>query len=142
MHTCAWHVHMQIILRIALSSMRERLIAVYAARKSCYSYDIGNCPVIVVLERKQYSCSKKNFWLASYFCKRVHRVPLASYSASLLPVKSGIPQGSILRPLLFLVYVSNIFTAVSPSCLFLFANDTQYLRLVDCFSDCLPYNKT
>ena len=75
-------------------------------------------------------------WFASYLCNRVHWVSLASYSFSLLPVKSGVPQGSIPGPLLFLVYVSNIFTTVGPSCHFLFANDTRYFRLVDCFSDC------
>ena len=76
-------------------------------------------------------------WFAGYLFNRVHRVSLASYSSSLLPVKSGVPQGSILGPLLFLVYVNDIFTAVSPFRLSLFADNTQYIRSVDCFSDCL-----
>ena len=166
-HVCAWHAYIHIILRIALSSMLEWLIAVYAARNSCYSYKIRNYPVIVGLEHKQYCCYKKKLtawqsssgnivqsghleklsmmdisgplwnWLVSYLCNRVHRVSLASCSSSLLPVKSGVPQCSILGPLLFLVYVNAIFTAVSPSCLFLFADDTHYFRLIDCFSDFL-----
>ena len=50
----------------------------------------------------------------------------------LLPVLSGIPQGSILGPLLFLVYVSNIPDYISNSVLYLFADDTKCLKLYIC----------
>ena len=41
---------------------------------------------------------------------KVHRVSLDSCSSSLLPVKSGVSQDSILGPLLFLVYVNDMFS--------------------------------
>ena len=50
--------------------------------------------------------------------------------------QSGVPQGSVLGPLLSLVNVNDIFQAISPSHLLLFADDAQYFRRVNCTSDC------
>ena len=41
-------------------------------------------------------------------------------------VKSGIPQGSILEPLLFLTYVNDLSRSIS-SKVFLFADDTKIM---------------
>ena len=45
-------------------------------------------------------------------------------------VKSGVPQGSVLGPLLFLIYVSDISDAVSGNVI-LFANDTKLYSCVE-----------
>ena len=82
-------------------------------------------------------CGPLRNWFGSYLCNRVHRVSLDFYSSPLLPVKSGVPHGSILGPLLFLVYVNDVFTAFSSPCLFLFSDDTQHFKSVGFFSDCL-----
>ena len=47
-----------------------------------------------------------------------------------LPVLSGIPQGSILGPLLFLVYVNDIPDNITNSLLYLFADDTKCLKTI------------
>ncbi|ELU01286.1 hypothetical protein CAPTEDRAFT_89016, partial [Capitella teleta] len=44
-------------------------------------------------------------WLASYLNKRNQQVSFFSGSSSKQTISHGVPQGSILSPLLFLLYV-------------------------------------
>ena len=53
---------------------------------------------------------------------------MAGEFSSWIPVTSGVPQGSMLGPLLFLLHVNDISSVVSDSTVKLFADDvTTYL---------------
>ena len=47
-------------------------------------------------------------WLASYLSGRSQRVKLCEALSDAVPCSRGVPQGSVLRPLLFVLYTSDI----------------------------------
>ena len=69
-------------------------------------------------------------WFESYLSNHQQCVKINNKYSHLLPVLSGIPQGSILGPLLFLVYVNDIPDYICNSVLYLFADDTKCLKFI------------
>nr|CAI5840107.1 unnamed protein product [Callosobruchus analis] len=64
-------------------------------------------------------------FIKSYLSGRKQKVVIEDQSSLLNNIKSGVPQGSVLGPLLFLLYTSDIVNQVQYSHLQLFADDTQ-----------------
>ena len=70
-------------------------------------------------------------WIHSYLSNRSQRVKVSGCLSKPCQVLSGVPQGSILGPLLFLIYVNDITNvSLSPqSNLILYADDILYFCL-------------
>ena len=64
-----------------------------------------------------------NKWIESYLTNRSQYVDFDSNVSSSLPVRCGVPQGSILGPLLFLLYINDISHSTTENILS-FADDT------------------
>ena len=66
-----------------------------------------------------------NDWLKSYLDGRKQFVLLDDIKSSLLTVLCGVPQGSILGPKLFILYINDIVNVLSILNMILFADDTN-----------------
>ena len=64
-------------------------------------------------------------WFHSYLANRRQRVVVTGGTSNPLPLCSGVPQGSILGPALFLLYVNNLPEVVKSSEVAKFADDTK-----------------
>ena len=73
-------------------------------------------------------------WIESFLFNRRQRVAINGSSSSWIPVTSGVPQGSVLGPLLFLLYINDIGAGVR-SDLRLFADDCILYRQIKNTSD-------
>ncbi|MES9992730.1 MAG: reverse transcriptase family protein, partial [Candidatus Thiodiazotropha sp.] len=69
-------------------------------------------------------------WFTDYLRNRTQRVVLPGASSNWKPINAGVPQGSILGPLLFLVYINDIVENIN-SKIRLFADDTSLYIIVD-----------
>ena len=69
-------------------------------------------------------------WFASYLSNRRQRVVLNGQVSEWTFVKAGVPQGSILGPLLFLIYINDIVNELRAS-VRLFADDTSLYIVVE-----------
>ena len=67
-------------------------------------------------------------WFKSYLTNRHQCVCINGFISKPLPVLSGVPQGSVLGPILFLIFVNDLPAAVLNSTLFLFADDAKVYR--------------
>jgi len=64
-------------------------------------------------------------WFASYLSNRQQFVSLNNIKSDLHPVSCGIPQGSVLRPLLFLLYINDFSKCSKLLDFHLFADDSN-----------------
>jgi hypothetical protein len=68
-------------------------------------------------------------WVKSFLSQRKQRVVVNGMASSWADVLSGIPQGSILGPLLFIIYINDLIESCGEDVLmFLFADDAKIFR--------------
>ena len=70
-----------------------------------------------------------NNWFASYLKNCSQFVSTLGFDSSTKPVAHGVPQGSVLGPLLFLIYINDLHSAIKSSKVYHFADDTNLLNI-------------
>ena len=68
-------------------------------------------------------------WFMSYLTDRKQRVIINGQHSNWAQIHAGVPQGSILGPLLFIIYIDDIIENIESN-IFLFADDTSLLESI------------
>jgi hypothetical protein len=69
-------------------------------------------------------------WFRSYLTDRKQRVVIDGQTLSWLNTEAGVPQGSVLGPLVFLIYINEIGVDIVSNC-FLYTDDTSLFDITD-----------
>ena len=75
-----------------------------------------------------------HLWFRNFLTKRKQRVLIRGTFSEWSPVISGVPQGSILGPIMFLIYVNDIPNIITSTAK-LFADDTKIYRQINNVQD-------
>ena len=79
-------------------------------------------------------------WIKSFLINRQQKVVLNGTSSEWSRVYSGVPQGSVLAPLLCNIYVNDIPSVVNSETL-MFADDTKIFRKIQSQSEFLQFQQ-
>ena len=99
------------------------------------AFDTINHPILI---------NKLNFYgingkaldvFESYLRNRAQFVEFDNFKSDTLDISTGVPQGSVLGPLLFLIYVNDISKASKIFDFISYADDTTLSSQIHCFGD-------
>ena len=91
----------------------------------------------ILLDKLNYYGVKDtaNDWFRSYLTNRKQFVSFDNYTSDMMPLSTGVPQGSILGPLLFLIAMNDIHEASEKFHAVLYADDTSLIEPLCTFND-------
>ena len=75
-------------------------------------------------------------WLCSFLSGRTQYVRINNHISNAISALSGVPQGSHLGPLLFLLFVNDIYLFIKNSHFLMFADDLKLYSKITSLQDC------
>ena len=87
-------------------------------------FDSVDCEIVLAKLNHYGVCGVPNEWFWSYHSNRQQQMVMIQVS---LKINCGVPQGSVLGPLLFLLYIDDLNQAIKLFKVHHFAEDTNLL---------------
>nr|CAI5861082.1 unnamed protein product [Callosobruchus analis] len=108
-----------------LSSLDKKLMNILALLDFSKAFDTLNHSLLIA-KCKYYGFDEIAYkFIKSYLVGRAQRVVLNNQASTSSKITSGVPQGSVLGPLLFLLYTSDLKDCIKSCSIQSFADDTQ-----------------
>lgn len=76
-------------------------------------------------------------WFCSYISNRSQTVVINGHNSDTFMATSGVPQGSILGPLMFIMYINDIGKCFKNSNFLLYADDLKIFKTIKSVNDCI-----
>ena len=102
---CTETAHLKVVNDLFLS-LSKRNISVLALLDFSSAFDTIDHPILVHRLHTDYGSTDAVFqWSSSYLNNRTHYVSLFNHCSAFAPVNSDVPQGSVLGPMIFTMYI-------------------------------------